>query len=112
MIRLVPTVAPRVRDLVLLCRAAVQPDSRAVELALIQAFQEPGELVKIEVLPPLERELEAFAAAIRTGAPLSTGARDGLAVVGMLEGELVDLRAQSDGTGDVRTGVRLEGLEP
>ncbi len=114
-LRLTPTGAPGLAALVALCAQSSkgsEPSAHAVELALTEAFLEPAELVPAEPLPPLERELEAFASAIRERTPLATSARDGLAVVTMLEAELTDRRAQSEGFAETRFGSHVAGLEP
>jgi predicted dehydrogenase len=115
MLRLAPTEAPGLGALVALCVQSSQgsePSAHAVELALTEAFQGPAELLPVAVVPPLERELEAFASAIRKRTPLATSARDGLAVVSMLEAELTDRRAPSEGFAEARAPVHLAGLEP
>jgi predicted dehydrogenase len=114
-LRLTSTEAPGLRALVALCALSskgAEPSAHAVELALTQAFQEPAELMNVPVQPPLERELEAFASAIRERTPLATSARDGLAVVGMLEAGLVERHSSSEAFADDRAEPRVAGLEP
>ncbi len=85
-IRLLPAGAPRLRELSLLCSRALgleQPS--ALEAALSRAFEEPAELLRFVAPPPLERELDGFASAIRNGTRVTTDAREGAAVVAMLD---------------------------
>jgi predicted dehydrogenase len=126
-IRLTRTAAPRLRELFVLCGFSSKgapwskqtlstegagPDALAVERALTQAFEEPAELLRFPVLPPLERELDAWAAAIREGASLAADARDGLAVVSMLEAALHDPRTHADGFADARVEARVAESGP
>lgn len=86
-IRLVPTRGAHLRKLVTLVESPeIRRNPAALSTALSDASLEPADVLHVAPsAPPLERELAAFAAAIRDGLPLSTDAREGLAVVSMLE---------------------------
>ncbi len=85
-IRLLPTARlPALRNICVDARSGAALGADALARALDQAARQSCEIVHVEGVPPLQRELAAFAAAIRGEAPMATDAAEGLAVVSMLE---------------------------
>jgi predicted dehydrogenase len=100
-LRLVATLAQELRPLVSVVKDAAsgqRSSASAMSAALDAASMATQELILVpQSASPLERELDAFASAIRHGVPLATDANEGAAVVRMLDTQARDRSASVSG---------------